>query len=668
MTAYSAAERLQREASPYLQSRANDPIAWWPWCADALDAAQHANKPLLLVIGYSACPWCRQMAEDCFEDADLADAINASFIPILIDKEERPDLNAVYQSAAQGLGLAGGWPLTLFCTPDGLPFWGGTAFAAQDTPEQTGLRSILNHIAEGYTARPDDVRNNASAIKEHLAAQAKTAQPGTLDPQFIDKVAVSYMARMDLEHGGITGTPKFPNTPYFERLWRAYLRVGRSDFAAAIQLTYARMCQGGFFDHVGGGFARYSIDGTWQTPQMEKLLSDNSLILNALCTVHGNIPQALYAQRIAQTVDFLLHDMRLPNGAFAAAQGADAAFYTWNKDDVMAALGDVLGERFCTTYAIDDGSIPSRHAHADFGDAQEEAPFLAATEKLRQVRALRAAPVRDDKTLSDWNGLAIIALVRAAKLMQRPDWLLQAKQAYAAVIGANRKDGVLYHSAFDNRLSAVSTVNDYAAMGLASIALACAEDNPDTLNFARTLADDMLSMFQISNGLFVHGTADPAVPFDPAIEIYDQPIPSGNALAVQFLTQLGQLLGAPRYRNAALEAITALGSTLSNAFMGMSALLNAYEDLIDPIDIHWSPTDFDAETIAWATSPTGALIVGPKMRAAHMPDLVDDVDVGGILICRDNSCGLPESTREGAISALRNARRIAANDVGETLS
>ncbi|MEM6682671.1 MAG: DUF255 domain-containing protein, partial [Pseudomonadota bacterium] len=330
---------LADQPGPYLRQRARDKVMWWPWGEAAFEAAQDANKPILLSIGYSACPWCAKMADESFRDSDVAAAVNQNYVAIVVDREQRPDLNAQYQSAAQGLGLAGGWPLTLFCTPDGLPFWGGTFFPARDQDGQSGFLTVLNHIAEGYRARLDDVRNNAASIKDHMAQFQTRLQPGTLNPQLADKVAVSYMARMDLQHGGITGAPKFPNVPYFERLWRAYLRTGRADFAAAIQLTFSRMCQGGFYDHIGGGFARYSLDGEWHEPQQEKLLTDNAMLLASMCHIHGNIPQALYAQRIAHTTDFLLHDMRTQEGAFCASIGTTEGFYRWQKSDVMTALG-----------------------------------------------------------------------------------------------------------------------------------------------------------------------------------------------------------------------------------------------------------------------------------------------------------------------------------------
>jgi len=288
------------------------------------------------------------------------------------------------------------------------------------------------------------------------------------------------------------------------------------------------------------------------------------------------------------------------------------------------------------------------------------------------VRDLRPAPRRDDQVLADANGFAICAITAAAKVMQRPDWLAQAKQAYGAVLQANRRDGTLLHTNAAEMGSAISTVDDYASMGLAGLSLACAEDAPQMLDFVRILADDMLERFQSPGGPFVQCADDPLSPFAAGPLVYDQPIPSGNALAVRFLGQLGQLVGVPRYRDAALEAVTGLGGSLNAEFMGMSALLNAYEDVMDPIDIHWSPAQFDAETIAWAAAPVGALVIGPRMRSAHMPDIADEMDAsggaGGILIGRDQSYGIIETSREGAISALRNARRVAEQTGAQSLS
>lgn len=671
-----AGYRLKSCASPYLQHHADDPVAWHPWGDEVLETARAENKPILLSIGYSACHWCHVMAEESFRHGPIADAINADFIAIKVDREERPDLDAAYQAACGGLGLAGGWPLTLFLTPDGLPFWGGTYFPPEDRGSQPGLLSILGTLAEGYANRPDDVTQNAETLKTHINSVLAAANPSDLDPQLIDQVAVSYMARMDLENGGITGAPKFPNTPYFERLWRGYLRTGRADFAAAIQLTYSKMCQGGLYDHIGGGFARYSTDTAWHIPHFEKMLYDNALILNGLCQLHGNVPQPLYAQRIAQTVDFLLQDMRLPSGALAAAMSADdpegeGAFYLWSHAEIIEVLGEDLGMRFCQVYAIDpDGapSVPSRHMQPDFGTPEDEAPLMAACEKLRQHREKRPRPLRDDKVLTDWNALAILAIARAAKLMQRPDWLKAAKDIYAAVHLANYRGDTLHHSSLGDSVSEGSFVEDYASLALAGLQLACAEDEPGYLSFITYLVDEMLAKFQSETGAFYQTGKDAVSPFGRAILVHDQPVPSPNALAVSLLSKLGQLLGAPRYSDAALEAISALGGTLRKDFMGMSAFLNAFEDLIDPVDISWGPGSFDSETIAWAIAPPGALILGPKLREVQNGALAEQFTDGGLMICRDHSCGLPETTRDGAITALRNAKRVATDDAGESIS
>lgn len=668
--------RLKDCASPYLQQHANDPVAWRPWGEDAFKTARAENKPVLLSIGYSACHWCAVMAQESFGYAPIADAINADFIAIKVDREERPDIDAIYQSACGGLGLAGGWPLTLFLTPDALPFWGGTYFPPNDRGDQPGLQAILASLSEGYKSRPDDVTQNADTLKAYMSQAIAPASPSDLDPQLIDQVAVSYMARMDLENGGITGAPKFPNTPYFERLWRGYLRTGRADFAAAIQLTYSRMCQGGLYDHIGGGFTRYSTDGAWHIPHFEKMLYDNALILNGLCHLHGNVPQPLYAQRIAQTVDFLLQDMRLPSGALAAAMSADdpegeGAFYLWTRSEVIEVLGAELGTRFCDTYSIGSesgSSVPSRHLAPDFGTPEDEAPLMAACEKLRQYREHRPRPMRDDKVLTDWNAFAISAIAKAAKLMQRPDWLKAAKDIYAAVSLANYKDATLYHSSLNGTVSNGSFLEDYAAFALAGIQLASAEDDPGYLGFITGLVDEMLAKFQNDAGAFYQTAINAASPFGRAIPVHDQPVPSANALAVSLLTKLGQLLGAPRYTDAALEAVSALGGTLRKDFMGMSAFLNAFEDLVDPVEISWSPGNYDSETIAWAVAPPGALILGPNLREMQNGALAQHFSGGGLMICRDHSCGLVETSRDGAITALRNAKRVATDEAGESVS
>lgn len=670
--------RLASAASPYLRNHRNDPVAWWPWSEDAFSAAKEAKKPVLLSIGYSACHWCNVMANESFRDDGIAALINEHFVAIKVDREERPDLDAAYQAACSGLGIAGGWPLTLFLTSDGLPFWGGTYFPPEDRGEQPGLSTILAHLASAYEERPDDVTQNAETLKAHVAKSLLTSEPSDIDPAVIDQVATAFMARMDLEHGGITGAPKFPNTPYFERLWRAYLRTGKADFAAAAQLTYTKICQGSMYDHIGGGFARYSTDNEWRVPHFEKMLYDNALILNALCALHGNVPQPLYAQRIAQTVDFLLQDMRQASGPLAAAMSADdldgeGAFYLWDREDIAASLGPDIGETFCKAYSIEahgpfgGKSIPHRLDREAFGNPQDEARLMAACEKLRRVREKRPHPMRDEKVLTDWNALAVIAIARAGKLMQRRDWVDAAAQIFQSVMGFRSTEDGLPHSVLEGMRGSDAMLDDYAAMGLAAITLASALDEPTYLTLAQDLADQMSARFASDAGNFYQSVTP--TPFGRAILLHDQPIPSGNAMAVRFLFQLSRLIGAPRYEDEALRAVQASGGAMKQNVMATASLLSAYEDMIDPIEVSWSPADYDAETIAWAISPPGALILGPKLRALDSASaLAVHDEFKGILLCRDNSCGLPLARREDAIDALRNAKRVATNDAGQSVS
>ena len=342
------ANLLRGESSPYLLQHADNPVHWRPWGADALAEAKAANTPVMLSIGYAACHWCHVMAHESFEDQATADLMNRLFVNIKVDREERPDIDHIYMSALHALGEQGGWPLTMFLTPDGAPFWGGTYFPPEPRWGRPSFRQVLMGVAEAYRTNADPVVKNTAALARFLT-NAATPEPGDPpSPMHLDAVAESYLKVTDPELGGLRGAPKFPNPPIFRFLWQNAFRTGQQAAFDATHLMLERMSQGGIYDHLGGAYARYSTDAEWLVPHFEKMLYDNAQLLDLLAMAHAHRPDPLYAQRAEETVGWMIRDMTAETidgrAAFAASEDADSEgeegrFYVWTESEIDSLLG-----------------------------------------------------------------------------------------------------------------------------------------------------------------------------------------------------------------------------------------------------------------------------------------------------------------------------------------
>lgn len=351
--------RLSAEASPYLLQHKDNPVDWRPWGDEAFASARETNRPILLSIGYAACHWCHVMAHESFEDTDTAALMNQLFVNVKVDREERPHVDQLYQHALALLGEQGGWPLTMFLTPEGEPFWGGTYFPPDDRFGRPAFRKVLARISEVYAAEPDRVRQNADSLKQALHGLADNQAGGAVTPRVLDEIAAHYLRQVDTVHGGLGGAPKFPQTSIFDFLWRAWKRTGESNYRDAVLLTLDKMCQGGIYDHLGGGFARYSTDPVWLAPHFEKMLYDNAQMIDLLTLAWQETGSTLYAQRVEETVGWLMREMRLDGGGFAGtldadSEGEEGKFYVWSVEEVEAVLGD-RGQAFCDAYDVRQG-------------------------------------------------------------------------------------------------------------------------------------------------------------------------------------------------------------------------------------------------------------------------------------------------------------------------
>jgi uncharacterized protein len=484
--------RLANATSPYLLQHATNPVHWRQWGAEALAEAKAAGKPILLSVGYAACHWCHVMAHESFEDEATASVMNELFVNIKVDREERPDIDHIYMSALHALGQQGGWPLTMFLTPDAEPFWGGTYFPKTARYGHPAFADVLRSVARVFHAEPDKVRQNANALREALSKQTFPAGDQTYSRAFLDDFASRAAGIIDQTHGGIRGAPKFPNPSILELLWRASLRSGNSQAGALVTLTLNRMSEGGIYDHLGGGYSRYSTDERWLVPHFEKMLYDNAQILELLAAAYAETGRDLFCRRARETVAWLEREMTTREGAFCASldadsEGVEGKFYVWHAGEITDILGATNAEFFGRVYDVtphgnwhheqtaDHVTILNRLNALETSE-EDEQRLIALRAMLFAAREKRPRPGLDDKVLADWNGLMIAALARSALIFDRPEWLNKAARAYAFIRSTmadpSAATGAKLAHSWRNGTSAVpGFALDHAAMVRAALAL-----------------------------------------------------------------------------------------------------------------------------------------------------------------------------------------------------
>ena len=448
--------QLYLETSPYLLQHKDNAVHWQPWGEGALAEANREGKPILLSVGYAACHWCHVMAHESFENKDIASLMNEHFVSIKVDREERPDLDMIYQSALAMLGERGGWPLTMFLTPDGDPFWGGTYFPPEPRFGRPGFPEVLRGVSSVFQSEPEKIANSVEAIRDGLK-RLSNSQPGNqITREALDEVAKRLVREIDPFHGGIGGAPKFPQTMFLEQLWRAWKRTRQAPFLQAVELTLGQMSQGGIYDHIGGGFSRYTVDDRWLVPHFEKMLYDNALLVELLTLVWQETGNPLYGMRVSETLEWVLRDMVMDEGAFASSfdadsEGEEGKFYVWSETEVDALLGEnttVFKSHYDVTPSGNwEGKvILNRLRDLQLADEATEATLADCRRILLGARAQRVPPGKDDKVLADWNGLMISALTNAAAAFDRDDWLDAARRTFAFVEESMVEAGRLMHS------------------------------------------------------------------------------------------------------------------------------------------------------------------------------------------------------------------------------
>ncbi len=663
---------LRHEASPYLLQHKDNPVHWRPWGPAALAEAAAADKPILLSIGYAACHWCHVMAHESFEDPQTAAVMNELFVNIKVDREERPDIDQIYMAALHATGEQGGWPLTMFLTPDGRPIGGGTYFPKTARYGRPAFVDVLHAVARVYHASPETVATNTTTLMAHLLAP-RTAPGIVLDRALLDQAADRLLSYMDPVHGGVAGAPKFPQAGLLDFLWRSACRTGDTRYADIVHATLRNICQGGITDHIGGGFARYSTDARWLVPHFEKMLYDNAQLVARLTAAWAGTGEPLFRTRIEETIAWLERDMQLSGGAFAASidadsEGHEGRFYVWTRPQIISVLGEGEGTFFADTYDISERgnwegvSIPNRlRAPGPFSDA-EQRRLAAARASLLSHRATRVPPATDDKVLADWNGLTIAALATAGATFGRPDWIDLAVEAFRFVTIAMTRDGRLAHACRDGKSVFPGLATDYAAMIKAALALHEATFDPDWLAHAERLAATLKQHHwnDQHHGYFLSADDAEALIIRPRSDT-DDATPSAASLMATNLVRLWRLTGTDSYRadvDALLDAAAPAIATNLFATTGLLAALDFRLAAIDLVIVHppgTSPADLLAAARRHATPNTILTLTegATQLPASHPAAGKAAIDgKATAYLCRGETCSLPLTNVEVLVSML----------------
>ncbi|MFQ5783648.1 MAG: thioredoxin domain-containing protein [Alphaproteobacteria bacterium] len=664
--------RLSGETSPYLLQHSDNPVHWHPWDAAAFAEAERDNKPILLSVGYSACHWCHVMAHESFEDPETAAVMNELFVNIKVDREERPDLDAIYQSALALLGEHGGWPLTMFLTPKGEPFWGGTYFPPTGRYGRPGFRDVLRAVHRVFVDEPDKVERNRSGIATALESLSHKAAGDGIPPRLGDAIAGLLLRETDAENGGIGQAPKFPQVMVLELMWRAWCRGGSDALRDAVLLTARRMCEGGIYDHLGGGFARYATDSGWLVPHFEKMLYDNALLIDLLTQLWQETGEALFRTRVEETVAWALRDMTAPDGGFASAYDADSEgeegrFYTWSIDEIDAVLGDDAAV-FKAAYDITpagnwEGRNILHRNHAGAAAVPDDARLTALREILFAARSRRVPPGRDDKVLADWNGLMIAALAGAGAVFDRPDWIAAARRTFDFVATRLSDGGRLRHSYRAGRLGVAAVLDDYANMARGALALYDATGDsayPEQAEAWVAIADRHYWDDETGGYFFAADDAERLIVRTKSAA--DSAVPSGNATMVAVLARLHALTAKPDYRARAERIIAAFGHEAQQNPVALCGLVNANELLSAAVLVVVVGEADDAATrglisAVFASNAPNRVLAriapGSALPATHPAagkGLVDGR--AAAYVCAGQTCSLPLTDPAGLRAAL----------------
>ncbi len=683
---------LIAETSPYLLQHADNPVDWWPWGDEAFETARAQGKPVFLSVGYSACHWCHVMAHESFEDEATAALLNRDFVAVKVDREERPDIDAIYMKAVQALTDHGGWPMSVFLTPDGEPFFGGTYFPDKPRHGMPSFSQVLVQISELWEARRDDligVGKQLSTALVQAGGPITDASRATLDPSVLEVAMRGLTRAFDRTHGGWGGAPKFPQPAIIEFVLRRYLATGDASLLEMVTSTLDAMARGGVYDQLGGGFHRYSVDEVWLVPHFEKMLYDNAQLARLYLHAWQVTATPLYRQIAEETLDYLAREMLDASGGFYSAQDADSEgeegrFFVWTPSEMVDALressGDPHGDAslFVAAYGVTDrGNFEGKNilfvakspeqVALDAGRpiADVEARIRAAREALLAARAARVHPGTDDKVLTGWNGLALAAFAEASWAFGRKDYLRIAKANAKFTLSQMRdSDGRLLRTWKDGHAKLNGYLEDYAHYAEGLLALYQATFDPAWFDAAVGLGDVILEHFSDPEGGFFDTSDDHEELLFRPKEIQDGAIPSGGSMAAMVLVKLGEYTGEVRYYSDAGEAaLTAVREEMSQMPLAFANWLSALDLLLSPpseLAIVGADTRAMLAAVRATYRPSLQVAVRAPDEASSIA-LLDGRDAIGesatAYLCRNFACERPVTTAEKLAALLDSDTR-----------
>jgi len=597
------ANRLAGETSPYLLQHAHNPVDWYPWGTEALGKAKTEDKPILLSIGYSACHWCHVMERESFEDERTAEVMNQHFVSIKVDREERPDLDGIYMQAVQAMTGQGGWPMTVFLTPDGTPFYGGTYFPPEDRHNMPAFTRVLQSVADAWKNRREEVEHSGQQLRDHMQqAMRRAPSRGILDTSMLDAAAQGIISQYEPTHAGFGNAPKFPQPMAIEFLLRHWRRTGDERARSAALHTLDQMARGGMYDQLGGGFHRYSVDGEWLVPHFEKMLYDNAQLARAYLMGYQATGNAFYRTVVEQVLNYVLRDMTDPSGGFystedADSEGVEGKFYVWTPAELDSLLGDEDARLFAAYYDVTErGNFEHGSSILHVTDTPavvaerisvSDARLLEALERGRTIlfeaRARRIRPARDDKVLSAWNGMLLRAFAEAGRVLNEPTYLRAAINNAEFLLGTMcARGGAVFRTWKPGHAAHLNGyLEDYANIADGLVALYEATFEARWLSAATALADSILTQFgDIDNGGFFDTSTEHETLITRPKDVFDNATPSGNAVAADVLLRLAVLTASADYQRTAQGVFELLREPMVRYPLGFARALSALDFLL----------------------------------------------------------------------------------------
>lgn len=668
--------QLANESSPYLLQHANNPVDWYPWGQAALDKAKAEDKPIFLSIGYSACHWCHVMEHESFESERTAAIMNEHFVNIKVDREERPDLDTIYMDAVVAMTGHGGWPMSVFLTPEGVPFYGGTYFPPTPRHGMPSFEQVLLSIARAYQNQKDDITRNGQSLLARVRATIPLQAEGSLDPA-VPELAVQALSRnFDHIHGGFSGAPKFPQPMTYDFLLRAYARNQKSSVLNMVELTLRKMAQGGMYDQLGGGFHRYSVDAVWLAPHFEKMLYDNALLARLYLHAYQLTGNAFYRRIVEETLDYVAREMTDPAGGFYSTQDADSEgeegkFFLWTPQEIEMVLGPEDGKIFCEAYDVKPGGnfegksilnipVPFEEVAHRLGLSPDELQQALARGKAKLFahREKRIKPARDEKVLTAWNGMMLAAFAEAARVLKREDYLAVATGNAEFILSTMLKNGRLFRAwkAQPGQARLMAYLEDYAFYADGLLALYQTTFNPRWFQQARALMDRVLAHFSDEkNGGFFDTADDHEQLVTRPKSLQDNATPCGNSIAVRVLLMLAAYTGQAKYQEPAIKALVALQGPMSQYPGAFAYWLGSLEFALAPpkeIAIIGPKAGKDTQAmlnmLLLPYRPNQVVAVAQEQETAGHPELVEGRPLQNgratAYVCQHFACKQPVTT------------------------